>query len=203
MKNLQPDIERRTPREVLPEFYKQYGLDHDGGQASPYVKIEFSKRVFIYFPNFNARRKAVFKHDVHHIVTGYTSTFNGETEISAWEIGSGCNHYWAAFLLDLHGMTMGALYNLPGVFKAFVKGRRTNNLYSDIYTDDQLLDLPIGKIKDHLLLNIYPAKTRSNAADLCLFLAVLSLGAIYSIASLLLLPFVLLYTAYIIIKKRG
>ena len=71
----------QTPRQLLPLFYKQYNLSNDGGQASFYVKIEFTKKIFIYFPNFEARRKAVFKHDIHHIATGYTSTFTGETEI--------------------------------------------------------------------------------------------------------------------------
>lgn len=191
----------QTPRQLLPAFYKQYNLSNDGGQGSFYVKIEFTKKLFIYFPNFDARRKAVFKHDIHHIATGYTSTFNGETEISAWEIASGCRHYWAAFLLDLHGMTIGILYNLPGVYKAFVKGRHTKNLYSDIFSDEQLLDIPLQKIREELLLNDYSANIKGNATDLLLFLLVLFLGAIYSLLSLVLLPFVLLFSLYVTIRK--
>src|SRR5689334_23331167 len=112
-----------TPRKLLPAFYKQYNLGNDGGQSSSYVKIEFTNKIFLYFPNSDVRRKAVLKHDVHHIVTGYTSTFKGETEIGTWEIASGCRHYWIAFALDLHAMTAGALFNLPGIYRAFVKGR--------------------------------------------------------------------------------
>jgi hypothetical protein len=199
-----PVIEKRspTPRELLPAFYKQYDLSDDGGQSSFYVKIEFTKKLFIYFPNFDARRKAVFKHDVHHIVTGYTSTFNGETEISAWEIASGCRHYWAAFLLDLHGMSIGALYYLPGIYKAFVKGRRTKNLYNDAFTDEQLLDIPVQKIRESLLLNEYRADTKGSLSDLILFLLVLLIGAIYSILSLVLIPFVLLFTIYVMVNNK-
>jgi hypothetical protein len=204
-----PEMESRanepalqTPRQLLPSFYKQYDLSNDGGQGSFYVKIEFTKRIFIYFPNFDARRKAVFKHDIHHIATGYTSTFSGETEISAWEIASGCRHYRAAFLLDLHGMTIGALYNLPGVYKAFVKGRRTKNLYSDIYSDEQLPDIPLQTIREQLLLNNYPPNTKGNATDLVLFLLTLFLGIVYSLLSLVILPFILLFSIYVMIRKK-
>src|SRR5258706_10445391 len=119
----------QTPRDLLPGFYRQYGLEDDGGHSSSHVKIEFTGKISLYFPNFNARRKAVFKHDVHHIATGYTSKFKGETEIGAWEIASGCRHYWVAFLLDLHAMVIGILFNPAGVYRAFLKGRRTHNLY--------------------------------------------------------------------------
>ena len=197
-----PLNEIQTPRQLLPGFYKQYRLGNDGGQSSPYVKIEFSKRIFVYFPNFDARRKAVFKHDVHHIATGYTSTFKGETEISAWELGSGCRHYWVAFLLDLYGMTMGMLFNPGAVYRAFVKGRRTKNLYGDAFTDAQLMDIPLADIKEHLLLTGYPEKKRGNFVDFVLFLLLLLVGALYAVLSVVLLPLVLLYTVYIIIRNK-
>jgi hypothetical protein len=194
--------ETQTPRELLPGFYKQYHLNDDGGQSSAYVKIEFTKKIALYFPNFDARRKAVFKHDVHHIATGYTSTFKGETEISAWEIASGCRHYWVAWVLDMHAVMIGVLFNSRGVYKAFVKGRRTKNLYRDVFTDEQLMEMPISEIKENMLLNNYPLKQNGNFTDFILFMLVLLFGAVYSILSLVLLPFVLLYTVYVIARKK-
>ena len=202
MKDLLFESETRTPRELLPAFYKQYHLDDDGGQRSSYVKIEFTKKLFLYFPNFDARRKAVFKHDVHHIATGYSSTFKGETEIGAWEIGSGCRHYWIAFILDLHAMIIGVLFNPKGVYRAFVKGRQTKNLYTDMFMDEQLIDMPLSAIKESMLLNSYPEKKKGSAVDLLLFLLLLLFGFIYSILSVVLFPFVLLYTIYIIAKNK-
>jgi hypothetical protein len=195
-------IETHTPRELLPEFYKQYELGEDGGQSSPYVRIGLTKKLVLYCPNFDIRREAVFKHDVHHIVTGYTSTLKGETEIGAWEIASGCRRYWIAFVLDMSAVMMGTLFNPIGVYKAFVKGRRTRNLYTDTYTDEQLMDMPVRDIKRSLLLDNYPEKNTGNLADLFLFIFLLLFGTIYSIFSLVLLPFLLVYTLIVVIKNR-
>jgi hypothetical protein len=195
-------VESKTPRELLPAFYQQYNLDDDGGQNSSYVKIEFTEKFFLYFPNFDIRRKAVFKHDVHHIATGYTSTFKGETEISAWELASGCKRYWAAYALDLHAVMIGMIFNPAGVYRAFIKGRNTKNLYADVFTDEQLIDMPLYEIKESLLLNKYSGKEKSHFIDWILFALMLLFGLIYSVSSLVLLPFVLLYTAFIILKKK-
>jgi hypothetical protein len=202
MRNSQVESEQQTPRDLLPGFYRQYGLGDDGGQSSSYVKIEFTKSFSLYFPNFDARRKAVFKHDVHHIVTGYTSTFKGETEISAWEIASGCRHYWVAWVLDLHAMVIGILFNPAGVYKAFIKGRHTYNLYRDDFADEKLMDMSLHEIKEHLLLDNYYGKKNGTAIDFLLFLLTIVAGAVYSILSLVLLPFVLLYTLFIISWKK-
>jgi len=192
----------QTPRDLLPAFYRKYQLGDDGGQSRAYVKVELTKKISLYFPNFDARRKAIFKHDVHHMVTGYTSTFKGETEIGAWEIGSGCRQYWAAFILDIAAITPGMLINAAGVYKAFVRGRRTKNLYADLFTDEQVMDMPITQIKKNLLLDDDSSKTNGNLPDVLLFVLLLIAGVIYSILSILVTPFILLYTVYIILKRQ-
>jgi len=192
----------QTPRDLLPAFYKQYKLNEDGGQSSSFVRIELTKWLSLYFPNFDARRKAIFKHDVHHMVTGYTSTFKGETEIGAWEIGSGCRHYWAAFVLDIAAIAPGMVINPFGVYKAFVRGRRTKNLYEEIFTDEQVMDMPVAEIRQALLLNNHTGKSTGNLVDFLFFVLLLFAGIVYSILSLLLLPFILIYSAYIMLKRR-
>ena len=198
-----PESEQPTPRQLLPGFYKKYNLEADGGQNSAYVRVELTKNIILYFPNFDARRKAVFKHDVHHIVTGFTSTYKGETVIGAWEIASGCRHYWVAFVLDMSAVMTGLLFNPLGVYKAFVKGRRTRNLYADHWTDEQIIDMPVASIKKNLLLDKYPENNLGNLIDLLLFGLLILFGLLYSVLSLLLLPFVLFYTVYILLVKKG
>ena len=83
-------------RDLFPPFYKQYNLDDDGGLNDSKVKIEITKHFFLYIPNFSIRKKAILKHDIHHIITEYPSNIKGETEIGAWEIASGCKKYWIA-----------------------------------------------------------------------------------------------------------
>src|SRR5260221_1496557 len=78
-------MDNKTVAELLPGFYKEYNLGMEGGKTSSSVRIEMTKKLVLYFPNFTARKKAVLKHDIHHLVTDYPSTFKGETEISAWE----------------------------------------------------------------------------------------------------------------------
>jgi hypothetical protein len=191
-----------TIRELLPEFYSQYNLGMDGGQSSPYVRVEITKHIILYIPNFTARKKAVLKHDIHHIVTGYPSTFKGESEIGAWEIGSGCKHYWAAWVLDASGFMTGILFNLWGVLKAFARGRGTKNLYYDNITDEKALDMKLGEIQKLLLLDKYPKETKPSVIDVMVFAIYALAGLVYSILSILLLPFVLGYTVYVIAEKK-
>lgn len=197
------NYDQSTPRELLPQFYKQYNLTRDGGQSLPYVRIEFFKNFALYIPNFEVRKKAVFKHDIHHIVTEYPSTFKGETEISAWELASGVRKYWIAFVLDIQAVTIGILFNPRNVFRAYARGRRTQNLYTDKWPDDVIMDMSVGVIKEKLKLDVIPKKTKGTFIDLLFFLVLLSIGFIYSLFSILLLPFVILYSLWVMatIKK--
>jgi hypothetical protein len=195
-------IATQTPRELLPVFYEQYGLGSDGSDSCPFVRIEITKKFVLFIPNFKARKKAVLKHDIHHLVTGYPSTFKGETEISAWEIGSGCKLYWAAWVLDLHGMMMGIPFNLKGVFNAFRRGRQTTNLYHDHWTDEQALDQTISTLQKNLRLD-QPVSQKGLLSDLIVFFFALAGGLIYSLLSIIFIPFVLLYSIYIRLKHKG
>lgn len=196
-------MEHKTPQEILIDFYKENNLDDDGGQGSPHVRIEITKQLVLYFPNFEARRRAVIKHDIHHIVTGYpASTLLGESEISAWEIASGCKKYWPAFFLDTSGVMIGILINPIKVLKAFARGRRTKNLYHEIISNETALNTEIRKLQQLLKLDIYTHDTKSTVIDIMLFCLFCIFGGIYSILALPLLPLVMLYTLYINIKNK-
>jgi hypothetical protein len=190
-------MEDKKLADLLPEFHKQYGLGTDGGQSSPFVRIELSKKIILYFPNFKARKIAVLKHDIHHIVTGYRSTFKGETEIGAWEIGSGCRKYWAAWILDISSVMTGILFNPWKIVKAYARGRRTKNLYHHIISDEEALQMKLGEIQHALYLDKFTADTRPGLTDLLLFLLLALAGLLFSVVSLALLPFILAYTLYI------
>lgn len=186
-----------TPGELLSTFYSDNKLDADGGQGSARVKIEISKHFHFYFPNFDARRKAVLRHDVHHILTGYSaSSLAGESEISAWEIASGCKRYWAAFFIDTLGLMMGIPFNFMGVLKAFARGRRTGNLYHDTFTLEQTLVMPVAELRQKLFLDRFPVDVKPNLADWFLFLCFALFGTVFSITILVLLPVIILYTIY-------
>ncbi|MBA3707029.1 MAG: hypothetical protein H0W84_14335 [Bacteroidetes bacterium] len=193
----------KTPREVLSEFYKANNLEFDGGETSKSVKIELSAKFHFYFPNFDARRKAVVKHDIHHILTGYETTVAGESEISAWEIASGCRDCWVAFFIDTSGFMLGLLINFRGVLKAFARGRKTRNLYHNIFTTHHALDMSIDELRFKLYLDKYPKDSKVSFVDLLLFAAFSVFGLIYSVALVAFLPFIFFYSLYIMISKSS
>jgi hypothetical protein len=94
-------------REARDLFFARSNLGPDGGYASRWVRVE-TKPLPFYFPNCSARVAAARLHDLHHIATNYKTDWPGEAEISAWEIGGGYGHYYAAWILDLGGWAPGS-----------------------------------------------------------------------------------------------
>ena len=191
-----------TIAQLLPEFYRKYNLNADGGLSDSYIKIELYKNFHFYLPNIDARRKAVLKHDIHHIITGYKSDFKGETEISAWEIASGCRKYWVAIVLDLSGMAWGYAFNLPGVFRAFVRGKRTRNLYENTIPDNVAINMTVDQLREQLGLNNETAKSATLNETLSFFAWAIA-GIVYSFLSLLLLPAIVIYSVFIAIRTAS
>ncbi len=195
-------MEHQTPRELLDQFYANNNFGEDGGQSSSSVKIEVTPRFAFYFPNFDARRKAVIKHDIHHLLTGYQTSLSGESEISAWEIASGCKSYWAAFFINTSGTMLGIPINFLGTLKAFARGRKTRNLYHDVISTEQAMDMKISELRQHLHLDQHPIDTKPSFIDFILFSLFAFYGALFSIASLLLLPFIVVYSVYVGLKGK-
>lgn len=197
------DLENKTPREILSKFYSENHLDPDGGNSSPSVKIEVTKHFHFYFPNFDARRKAVLRHDIHHLLTGYTTSLAEESAISAWEIASGCKKYWAAFLIDTSGMMIGLPIHLWGVLKAFSRGRRTKNLYHDLISPEAALDMKISELKKEFHLDKYPKDIKPTFVDFICFSGFSLFGLAFSVFTLVLLPVIIIYSICIELKIRS
>jgi hypothetical protein len=190
-----------TPAELLHQFYIDNRLGDDGGLSSPHVKIELSEKYSFYFPNFDARKKAVEKHDIHHLVTGYATSPIGESEISAWEIASGCKGYWFAFFIDTSGFMLGLPLNFVKVLRAFSRGRKTKNLYSDEISTAKAMEMKIGDLKTMLQLDKFGPQTKPTLLDIILFSLFALFSAVYALLMLPLLPFVIVYTIYVHFSK--
>jgi hypothetical protein len=190
-----------TVKEALPVFYKDYNLPVDGGANDSSVKIELLKGIYIYIPNFEDRKKVVLKHDIHHLVTGYTGRLKGETEISSWELSSGCSNNWAAFSINTYSMMIGIIWNLPGLWKAWLRGKRTSNLYHERYTDEMLLNQKVSDLKKELGFQEEDPKKVYIFTAFLSFIWFLIFGTMFSLISLLLLPFVVLYSIIISIRN--
>ncbi|MEI6088598.1 MAG: hypothetical protein WCR66_13475 [Bacteroidota bacterium] len=194
-------MQPKTPRQVLQLFYKNNNLDADGGISKSYVKIELTKKIHLYFPNYKSRQRAVMKHDIHHLLTGYSaSSMLGEGEISAWEPASGCRKYWAAFNLDMSGFMFALWINPWRVFKAFARGRKSLNLYHELITNDAALDTDINELRNLLKLNEENISERT-FMDYVFFFLFFFYGLIHTLLTLIVLPVLVVYTIYILITK--
>jgi hypothetical protein len=135
-------------REARARYFRANGFGADGGYAASWVKVRLGP-IPLAFPNTAARVRAVRFHDLHHVVTGYATDVVGEAEIAAWEIASGCAGFAAAWVLNLHALVLGLLRAPRATWRAFVRGRRTRNLYRWPY-DEGLLGARVGDVRARL-----------------------------------------------------
>jgi hypothetical protein len=152
-------------RDARGRYFADNAFGDDGGYTKKWVKVQLGPLPFA-FPNSDARVRAVKYHDLHHVVTGYDTDLCGEAEIGAWEIASGCAGFVAAWVLNLYALTLGFLSGHPGaVWRAFLRGRRTRNLYRDEY-GETLLDAPLGAVRTRLGLEAQaPAPAVATTSD--------------------------------------
>src|SRR5688572_33141544 len=100
-----------TVREALARYFEANGFGANGGYDEPWVDFKLGP-IPMPFPNTKGRVRAVGYHDLHHVLTGYTTGTIGEFEIAAWEIAAGCKGFVAAWALNLGGMA-GGLFSAP------------------------------------------------------------------------------------------
>jgi len=137
-----------TLREARARYFRENGFGEDGGYAKRWVSVRVGP-LPLAFPNTQARVRAVRYHDLHHVVTGYATDLRGEGEIAAWEIASGCAGFVAAWALNLYAFALGLATDAGATWRAFLRGRRTRNLYRARY-DDALLAERVADVRERL-----------------------------------------------------
>jgi hypothetical protein len=109
----------------------------------------------IAFPNVESRRLAIPYHDIHHVVTGYSTTPAGEAEIGAWEIaaclGDRGRMYAAAWVLNSTAFAAGLVIAPRRTYRAFVRGRRCTSAYRSNLTEALAMD--VGALQHRLGLD--------------------------------------------------
>lgn len=176
-----------TLRQALRSHRAENGLPPDGGVSETWAPVRVGPIPFC-IPNVAARRRAIPFPDLNHLLAGYGHDDVGEAEIGAFELGSGCKGFAAAWILDWAALLLG-IGRAPGrVFAAFVRGRRTANLYGQDL--DAVLDVPVVQVRRSLGLDV---EYRGRLSDLVLFGAFVGLapivGAIPGIVSIVTSPF--------------
>ena len=115
-------------REARERYFRENGFPEDGGYGARWVKFRMGPLRFA-IPNTAARVRAVRYHDLHHVVTDYATDWRGEGEIGAWELASGCAGFVAAWILNTYALAIGLAVAPRAMWRAFLRGRRTRNLY--------------------------------------------------------------------------
>ena len=161
-----------TVREARADYFAKNHFGSDGGYQAAWVHFQLGF-LPLSIPNTVARRRAVPYHDLHHLVTGYQTDHVGEFEISAWEVGAGCEDFWAAWFINLGGVAGGLLTAPRRTFRAFLRGRRSHTLYGlDI---GELLDAPLAEVRARVER---PARETGRLVDCGLFALAVAAGLV-------------------------
>ena len=154
-----------------------------------WVKLRLGKHALPVLPNTRARVAAARVHDLHHVATGYDTSWTGEGEIGAWELASGCGPYLAAWVLNLGAFGIGLWISPRRMLRAFVRGRHTRNFYAEGFNSARLTRT-VGKLRRELGLN--QAVPSATPMDLLSFGGWMLLCLTYGLAGSLALPLVAL-----------
>ena len=180
-------------------YFRLNGFGPDGGYQERWIKVRVW-RIPIWLPNTEGRRRAVKLHDLHHILTEYPTTWKGEAEISAWEVGSGgLRKYYAGWLLDLMNIAQGLVVNPKGVYRGFMRGRQTSNLY-DVEFSDALLRGHVEEVREKLKLD-QPSEHPPGPRDHFAFLFWVSASVLTYISAVMVAMSPLLLIAFLILWR--
>src|SRR5262245_47254246 len=161
----------------------------DGGYDTSWVKLNAGP-IPIYLPNTSSRVRSVRLHDLHHVLTGYDTTWTGESEIGAWEIGAGCADHYAAWMLNFNAVAIGLAIAPAATYRAFVRGRRTHSLYDGEF-EEALLAQRVGGVRRRLLLDRDHGEQPGDRAWFAITAAV-SVGTLLATTLVMLAPVVAL-----------
>jgi hypothetical protein len=133
--------------DALQAYYTAHGLPADGGASANVFHVKLGP-ITIPLPNPPARRRAVFFHDVNHILTGYNTVFSeGEVEIAGFEIGAGCGPFLIAWAINAPMLAIGLVINPGPTWRAFQRGRRSGSIYEVTESREALSARSVGELR--------------------------------------------------------
>ncbi len=166
-------------REALRLHLAENGFPPDGGLSEKWAVVRVGP-IPVGIPNIAARRRATPIHDLNHLVSGYGHDALGEAENAAWELGGGCKNYAAAWVLNCGALGLGGA-SPKRVFAAYVRGRRSSNLYG--LEVENMMDLPVSTVRS--LLGLDESHHDATFGDLLCFTATVPIAAVVGV-----LPFI-------------
>ena len=140
-------------QDALIRYFVEQGVLDEKDSAEEWfqdnwIRLKLGERRIPFFPLYGLRRGLIL-HDLHHMLTGYDTSWRGEAEVAGWELGSGgCAHhlfYW----LDRTLFFLGALVLAPlPTLRAFRRGLGSRNLYR--LDPDDVLGTDLDEIRHYI-----------------------------------------------------
>lgn len=171
--------------EARARYFADNAFGDDGGYHDRWVTLYKLGPIPLGIPNTAGRVAAVRYHDLHHLATGYDTDILGEAEIAAWELASGCSQFPAAWVLNSLALPVGVLRNSERMQRAFARGCRTRNLYSEPFADN-LLGERLGALRERLGMT-QASNDAMTASERRRFRQALVLGVVLEVAVLVML----------------
>lgn len=117
-----------TLQDELAAFYARSGFGTVLGARPRTVKV-YTGCMLVPLPNIETRRRYLKYHDLHHLVTGYSTGRIGEGEVSAWELGTGSMFVSATLgAMNLFALSTGLVLEPGRMWVAFRRGCISRNL---------------------------------------------------------------------------
>ena len=139
-----------TIRDALHKYFETYASDV-GGYDDAYHVVKVLGFLPLIIPNPPARRRALRRHDLNHVLASYEAVLkSGEIDIAGFEIGSrgGCRGFWVAWYINLFVFAIGLLSRPKQLFLAFVRSRGALNAYSLADVDDAFLNRRLHEVRE-------------------------------------------------------
>jgi hypothetical protein len=94
-----------------------------------WIRARIRGRLIPIFPVIGYCEK-LHLHDVHHVLTGYSTRLSGEFELAAWELASGGCAWHVPFWIDrMLAVVLGLIFCPRRTWRAARRGRGCHNLY--------------------------------------------------------------------------
>ncbi|HEV3190835.1 MAG TPA: hypothetical protein VGY54_10085 [Polyangiaceae bacterium] len=184
MAGLVPYDRAATVRAARAVYFETNGFGADGGYDKKWVPVKVGPAEFA-IKNTKGRVRSVRLHDLHHIATGYATTLEGEALVGAWELASSCRDHWAAWFLNATAFAFGIVLAPRALWRAFVRGRYSSNLYEGEFSES-LLDVTVSDLRDKL--RVVDEQHEASLADALVFTLWLGVGIYLLVWILALAP---------------
>ncbi|MHA3891403.1 hypothetical protein [Acinetobacter sp. GXMZU3951] len=160
--------------QALDLFYQHHGFAPILPEQEPCTVHVYNGCLLVPLPNIGVRHRYLKYHDLHHILTGYSVGRIGESEVSAWELGTGSmfNHPILG-VMNLIALSTGFFLQPKRMWSAFQRGVWSRNLYApstriwiDVHGDTQLTDLRSQYLADSSMKKTHFIRT----VEFCIYL---------------------------------